>query len=291
MQERAGVRGMATRVGQMIDCEVPLFARDFLYEQPVVVISSVGANARVWASLITAEPGFMRVPDERTIVVDAPPVPGDPLDENLRYGARLGLLAIDFATGRRMKAKGVVARVLPEGGFELRTERVYALCPKYIQARTWEPGGGPVSATTGLQRSGALTEDQRGRVAQADTFFVASFHPETGADASHRGGMPGFVEILDEETLAWPDYSGNRMFNTLGNLTENPNAGLLFVDFESGHTLQMSGEAEVDWDEERAARFVGAERVVEFRVREVISIQHASALRWRLWGYSAFNPR
>ena len=77
------------------------------------------------------------------------------------------------------------------------------------------------------------------------------------------------------------------MFNTLGNIAANPDAGLLFVDFERGGTLQLAGEAKVVWEPERAARFVGAERVVEFRVDEV---DDALPLRWRFAGYSPFNP-
>ena len=125
-----------------------------------------------------------------------------------------------------MKAKGVVGRVLAEGGVEVRTERVYALCPKYIQARTWDLAVDPAvpEAVPGgnAKRGRALSGEQQARTLGADTFFVASFHPGTGADASHRGGMPGFVEVVDGKTLLWPDYVGNRMFNTLGNLAENP---------------------------------------------------------------------
>lgn len=289
VQERAGVGEMAARVGKVISPFVPPAARGFLLEQSMVVVASVDGSGQPWASMLTGEPGFLRAPDERTVRVDARPLPGDPLADALREGAEVGVLAVDLETRRRMKAKGAVARVLPDGGFEVRTERVYALCPKYIQARTREPGGAPVSADA--RRSGALTEGQRGRIARADTFFVASFHHETGTDASHRGGMPGFVEVADGRTLLWPDYVGNKMFNTLGNLAENSKAGLLFVDFEGGGTLQLTGEAKIIWDAESAARFAGAERLVEFRVEEAIEIRGASPLRWRFLEYSPFNPR
>lgn len=186
-----------------------------------------------------------------------------------------------------MKAKG---QAYPrESGFELKSERVYALCPKYIQAREWEFWN--ASVTSGSAEWGeSLTVEQRRWISSADTFFVASHHPGTGADASHRGGPPGFVEVLDERTLAWPDYPGNRMFNTLGNLQENSNSGLLFVDFERGRTLQLSGEAWVDWQTNSAARHAGAERVVKFRVRRTLETPAATLLRWRLREYSPFNP-
>ena len=291
VQERAGVREMAARVGKVIRPFVPSAARGFLLEQPMAVVASVDDAGWPWASLLVGEPGFVRAPDERTVAIDAPPLPGDPLKDNLRDGAEVGVLAIDLETRRRMKAKGVVARVLPNGGFEVRTERVYALCPKYIQARAWEFAADPTVPEGNAKRGRALTGEQRARIIRADTFFVASFHPETGADASHRGGMPGFVEVADENTLLWPDYVGNKMFNTLGNISANPKAGLLFADFEGGDTLQLTGEARVVWGPESAARFAGAERVVEFRVEEAIEIAGASPLRWRFEGYSTFNPR
>ena len=87
----------------------------------------------------------------------------------------------------------------------------------------------------------------------ADTFFVASAHPRRGTDVSHRGGDPGFVRMLDDHTLRVPDYAGNSMFNTLGNLHVNPRAGLLFVDFDRWRTLQLTGTATIRFDLEPRA--------------------------------------
>jgi predicted pyridoxine 5'-phosphate oxidase superfamily flavin-nucleotide-binding protein len=290
VQRRAGVGDLALRTAKVIRPEIPSAAREFLLEQPMAVAASVGADGGVWASLLTGEPGFLAAVDERTVRVGVSPAPGDPLADDLGDGAPVGLLAIDLSNRRRMKAKGT-ARLLPGGGFELRTERVYALCPKYIQAREWElrddAGEG---RARGPERGEVLTPRQRRWISRADTFFVATFHPETGADASHRGGFPGFVEVLDERTLAWPDYRGNRMFNTLGNLAENPRAGLLFVDFETGDTLQLAGEASVAWCEGRVAPRPGAERAVRFRVHQVLETPAAGKLRWRFREYSPFNP-
>jgi len=136
----------------------------------------------------------------------------------------------------------------------------------------------------------ALSDAWRACIERADTFFLATAHPTAGADVSHRGGTPGFVRILDERTLAWPDYQGNMMFMSLGNIAANPAAGILLVDFESGDVLQLTGEARIDWNPERAATLAGAERVIELRVDEVIDAPGASPLRWRLVETSPFNP-
>jgi predicted pyridoxine 5'-phosphate oxidase superfamily flavin-nucleotide-binding protein len=126
-----------------------------------------------------------------------------------------------------------------------------------------------------------LDARQRAWIGNADTLFIASFHPEGGADASHRGGFPGFVSVLGDDRLAFPDFPGNAMFNTLGNLTEYPRAGLLFVDFETGDVLQLSGRAQVESDFS-----------VRLDVDEVRETRAASPLRFRLVEYSpAIPPR
>jgi hypothetical protein len=113
-------------------------------------------------------------------------------------------------------------------------------------------------------RSSGLTDEQRRLISDADTFFIASAQPEGGADASHRGGNPSFVRFLGKNALEFLDYSGNTLVDTSGNIAENPSAGLLLLGFEGGGTLQLMAEARLVWDARRAARFTGAERVIEF---------------------------
>jgi hypothetical protein len=96
--------------------------------------------------------------------------------------------------------------------------------------------------------------------------------------------------VLNANVLIWPDYSGNTMFQTLGNIAANPHVGLLFIDFESGRTLQVTGRARIIWDRERTAEFAGAERLVELDLEETIEIAGASPFKWRLIGHSPFNP-
>lgn len=278
---------MAARISDVIRPEIPLYTRDFLEDQRMVVVGFTGAEGRVWASLLTGEPGFLRVLDERTLRIGARPVPGDPLDENLKPGVDVGLISIDLSSRRRMRLNGKAER--RTDGICVYAEQVYGNCQKYIQAREPETAGGSTSVEPGsARRAGTLTGEQRRLISSSDTFFIASAHPEGGADASHRGGLPGFVRFLNEDTLAFPDYSGNNMFNTLGNIAANPKTGLLFVDFERGATLQLSGEARIVWDPARAAEFAGARRVVEFRIGEVV--ENTVPLRWRFAAYSPFNP-
>nr|WP_218822259.1 pyridoxamine 5'-phosphate oxidase family protein [Geodermatophilus pulveris] len=119
-----------------------------------------------------------------------------------------------------------------------------------------------------------LTPYRQAWIRSADTFFVATRSAAGDADASHRGGNPGFVQVLGDTELRWPDYTGNAMMMTLGNLRQDPAAGLLFVDRRDGSTLQLTGTATVDWgaSDERP----GAERVVRFRLRRAVQTDHAS---------------
>jgi uncharacterized protein len=80
------------------------------------------------------------------------------------------------------------------------------------------------------------------------------------------------------------------MFQTLGNLTMNPRIGLLFVDFDGGHTLQLTGEAEIIWQKEKFADIPGAQRLVEFTIEQVLETKNATSWRWQFGEYSPFNP-
>jgi predicted pyridoxine 5'-phosphate oxidase superfamily flavin-nucleotide-binding protein len=93
----------------------------------------------------------------------------------------------------------------------------------------------------GAPKSGAeLTEASFAAFGNADTMFVATRSDEGGYDVSHPGGLPGFLKVTGPLTIQWPEYLGNSMFNALGNLVHNPEAGLAIPDFERGLVLQLT---------------------------------------------------
>ncbi|BCM90825.1 hypothetical protein IAD21_02687 [Abditibacteriota bacterium] len=286
MQERAGVRGMAERVGGGIRAFMPPAAQEFLLAQPFVVVAGKDSDGRVWASLLSGEPGFAHALDEGTLLLDVPLPEGDPLRESLQKGSLVGMIALEPATRRRMRLNGTAHA--QNDGLIIETREVYSNCPKYIQKRAWHWDTGS-DATPGDVRSGtSLEAEQAAFIAGSDTFFIASC-AEGGADASHRGGSPGFVRVVSPDLLQFPDYTGNAMFNTLGNLQRDGRAGLLFIDWRSGMTLQLAGRARVLWGADAAA-WPGAERAVEFRIEAVVERQGATALRWDFLEASPFNP-
>jgi uncharacterized protein len=288
VQRQAGVEEQARRIGQGIKTTIPPAAQAFLQQQLMVLVGSIDTRGQLWASLLTGVAGFLMPIDERTLRVAATPVCGDPLGDNLHDQAEVGLLAIDLAHRRRMRLNGQIEG-LTDDSFAIRARQVYANCPKYIQARSLETigtGCGPGR----IRRSDQLSAEQQAWVARSDTVFIASAHVEAGADISHRGGNEGFMRVVDARTLLLPDYAGNTMFQTLGNLQANPQAGLLLIDFASGATLQMAGTTRIIWDAERVAGFAGAERLVEVTVAEVVEIADAHPFRSHTVEYSPFNP-
>lgn len=287
VQDRAGVREHAARVGGSIREAVPAAAKVFLEQRRFVVLASADPEGRPWASMLTGPAGFATVPDPREVRIDAAPLPGDPLADNLRTSRFAGLLAIDFATRRRMRVNGRLEYAV-DRPISIGVDQVYSNCPKYIQRRAAEEGT-VQEAPRLARRAGTLTEEQRTWIRRADTFFIATLHPEDGADASHRGGMPGFVSV-DGDRLAWPDYAGNLMYNSLGNIAVHPRAGLLIPDFDSGAALLITGRAAIEWDPIRTADVPGAERLVVQVVEEVVEIAGVLPPSARVLEYSPFNP-
>ncbi|QFZ21497.1 pyridoxamine 5'-phosphate oxidase family protein [Saccharothrix syringae] len=287
VQRRAGVLDRADHTLRAVRTSVPDVAADFLARQPVLFLGAADDRGRLWGTALAGEPGFLRVPDGRTVEVAATPAAADPLAGVLAGPAAVGAIAVEPGTRRRMRVNGTARP--RDGGLVVAVEQVVANCPKYIQQRVPErvPGAAEPRVTG---RGVALTAAQQVWVRAADTFFVTTASDEGDVDTSHRGGNPGFVRVRSGTELEWPDYAGNAMFLTLGNLDVNPAAGLLFCDWATGATLHVSGRARVDWSADRAADHPGAERVVLFTVTDVVEVAGLVPLRWGEPGYSRFNP-
>ena len=292
VQRRAGVADRAARVGQanLVDALPPGFAQ-FLADRFFLVVASTDPEGRAWASVLIGPPGFIRATDSRHLIVMSEPPSGDPLERSLEAGpAAVGLLAIDALSRGRIRVNGV-ARHDPGGGLAIEVAQAFGNCTKYIQRRVPAARLGDGEGGARRIRSAALDGPQTDLVSTADTFFIATLHPDRGADASHRGGRPGFVRVApDGRSLTFPDYKGNSMFQTLGNLQVDGRAGLLLFDWDRGDTLQLSGRATIVWDPATIAVWSGAERVVQFTVEAVQQHLRALPLRWELLESHRLNP-
>ncbi len=285
VQARLGVRdAIEPWARQVVRPWLPEEHRAFHAALPFLVAAARDGAGRPWATLLAGEPGFVRSPDPQRLAIAAVPVPGDALEHALAPGADLGLLGIDLATRRRNRVNGSVEQAAP-GSLVLRVAQTFGNCPQYIHAREWRRVARPASPPA-PRRSASLDAAQQSWIAGADTLFVASGHrgdgehPGYGMDASHRGGEPGFVEVVGGARLVIPDYAGNNHFNTLGNLVRDPRIGLLFVDFERGGMLQVSGRASIDFSPGASARHPGARRLVTVDVDAVVELPGALALRF-----------
>lgn len=294
VQARARVQEEAAELSKGISAFIKPAAKDFLQKQVLAIASSVDSTEQVWASLLTGDKGFIQVPTERSVQLKPALIYGDPILKNLQVNKSIGLIVIDFRTRRRLRLNGVAINQSKEGIY-IHTQQVYFNCPKYIQARTILSQVSYVHEQTATRQivktSHTLTLKQREWIEKADTFFISTYYSQTGADASHRGGQPGFIRVLNQNKLLFPDYIGNNMFNTLGNISKNSSTGLLFIDFENGGILQLLGKSIIHWSDRDFGELSGVLRIIEYTIDTVVETTNACSFRWKLLEYSPFNPK
>jgi hypothetical protein len=135
-----------------------------------------------------------------------------------------------------------------------------------------------------------FTGDDRAFIESRPLFFLASADAQGRPDCSYKGGLPGFVRVVDGQTLAFPSYDGNGMFKSLGNLLVNPHVGLLFIDFESPKRLRVNGTASVHVDDVLLPEFVGAQMMVRVRAEAIFPNCPRYIHKMQLVELSAYAP-
>ena len=136
-----------------------------------------------------------------------------------------------------------------------------------------------------------FTEDDRAFIESCSMFFLATADAEGRPDCSYKGGLPGFVRVLDEHTLAFPDYDGNGQFRSMGNLTVNQHVGMLFIDFEQRNRMRVNGVATISGDDPLREEFPGAQMIVRVRPRLVFPNCPRYIHRMQLLEHSLFAPK
>ncbi|SHG65049.1 pyridoxamine 5'-phosphate oxidase family protein [Massilia sp. CF038] len=293
VQARAGEAVIADHNGTVLSTQVIPGARAFISKQFMAAVASVDQQGRVWSSVLFGQPGFLHTADGTTILVDvarAERDASDPFWANIGTKAQVGMLFIEIGSRRRYRVNGALLAE-HEGGIEIGIREAYPNCPKFIQRRKLVDMGQGVGVDAGALSGTSIDAALATLIAHADTLFVASVHAERGADASHRGGAPGFVTLLDAHTLRIPDYQGNSMFNTLGNFSVDPHAGICIPDFAGNRLLQLTGRVTLRWDEPDPRGLTGGTG----RFWDVaVDSWHLRAIPQRLeWEYldaSPFNP-
>jgi len=256
VQTWAGVRNKSESLGRrMLTADLVDAQRAFFAELSFVIATHVDEQGQPRAELVTGSPGFITASADGRVHIACthdPAAPGAAL-WSAAIGSTIGLLGIEFARRRRNRINGTVI-ASDAAGVTVQIDQGYGNCPKYITKRDWD-----AELFTGNYRERRSSEgppDVAALIARTNTFFIASSSGPSpdqgkgtqptawGADISHRGGEPGFLQ-WDGQTLTFDDYPGNNLFNTLGNLQQYPTCGLLIMDFTTGDIVQISGDAKL----------------------------------------------
>lgn len=296
VQEKVDVVQQASRVSRMVQYAADGFAQSFIRSQLFCFVSSKDQNGSVWTSMLAGKQvgfGEFKSPNQLFFGRDNYHLfKDDILYSNIADNPSVGLLFIDLATRRRHRLNGRFYK--EDNGLRLEIEQSFPNCPKFIQLRILdrshlEPGKNPKIE----KGTGNVPDHLKAIIANADTFYVGSSGKNGTLDTSHRGGNSGFVKFVKENVLKIPDYFGNNMFITMGNMHEYPKTGLLFIDDESRSILQLQGEAELTFDDfnsEEEHPTGGTGRYWYFKIRQYHFMQHVLPYSWKLAEYSPFNP-
>ena len=259
--------------------EMPQQHRDFFEKLPMLFLALLDRNGRPWCVPAVGVPGFVLSPAPDKLELRGTPVLSNELGLARSTGDSVGIVGIDLTNRRRNRVNGRV-RNTSAGSTTIQVDQSFGNCPQYIQTRaltaTWNE---PKAASR--RRTNLHDPEVRRIVEGADTFFIASRAAgsldggSAGIDASHRGGRPGFLGINDDGSLSFPDFSGNRFFNTLGNIESDGRVSLFVPDFETGDAVLLTGRAAIDWNSDRVESFEGAERIVDVAPEEIWHVTSA----------------
>jgi hypothetical protein len=293
VQRRAGEQANAEANSPMIIEELYSGALNFIRQQQMAVLSTRDTEGLRWASVLFGPKGFLEPNGSQSLHI-AVPATGrdarDPLWKNLQSDPHLGLLIIELANRRRLRINGDARLAGDE--IILQVTQSFPNCPKYITKRAIEVelAEAPNNERKASEGSTLPARIQK-MIEAADVLFLATGHAERGNDASHRGGSPGYIQVVDEATLRLPDYPGNGLFNSLGNVVRDPEVGLLIPNFEHGRQLQLTAKAKILWDRaDPEGRSAGTNRFVEFAISRWLERPLPARLKSVVVGYSPYNP-
>jgi ferredoxin-NADP reductase/predicted pyridoxine 5'-phosphate oxidase superfamily flavin-nucleotide-binding protein len=284
--------------------------RQFYENQPFLVVAARDRRGMMWSTLLFGSSSssadvtdFVQSPDPQHLLLESQPLPGDALASSFENGSDIGILGIEFATRRRNRVNG---RISTNDGKKIlfKVDQSFGNCPQYIKPRDWWTTGMKKNRQVCLindtdllpRRPSQLTKEQISSIEMAESIFLATGYradgddPRFGNDASHRGGTVGFLKVSsDGKRIFLPDYSGNNMFNSLGNIVQDPRTGIAVPLYETGGIIQMSGSTLIHWEDEdddesnevSISDFPGALRWLEFTIDEIIELPPGTLpIRW-----------
>ncbi|TKA79524.1 hypothetical protein B0A49_01090 [Cryomyces minteri] len=295
-------------------------AAQMLQQAPLLALGTLDSQDRPWTTIWGGESGFSRPLGNSIIgirtLVDRK---YDPVVETLfrgnvdgevvreeGKGRMVGGLTIDLESRKRVKLYGrMVAGAVSTVGDEkeggdrgqgevqlvVQIEQSLGNCPKYLNKKTIHPAAALPAL---LSDSPHLPPAALALLAKADLFFISSSNSSHDMDTNHRGGPPGFVRVLSNTAagavLIYPEYSGNRLYQTLGNLQITPRAGCVFPDFDTGDVLYVSGRTEILVGTEAAKLLPRSNLAVKITVDAGRYVARGLPLRGTPGDFSPYNP-
>ncbi|KAH7069670.1 hypothetical protein BKA63DRAFT_519400 [Paraphoma chrysanthemicola] len=287
----------------------------------LLALGTLDSQSRPWTTLLGGSPGFSEALGggfigTRTLVdgVNDPVVQalvGDAANGEMLQpedgGKLLAGLATDLMTRKRVKIGGkMVAGTMKETDVEIlgtdvegpptkqhqvqlvtRIDQSLGNCPKYLNQYEMRPA--LVEAKL-VATGSALSDEGRALINKSDMFFLTTSADED-MDVNHRGGPIGFVRVTAENQIVYPEYSGNRLYQSLGNLLINPKIGITFPDYESGDVLYVTGTSQVLVGGDAAAVLPGSNLAVQITIDEARFVQRGLPFRGTRRLPSPYNPR
>lgn len=265
----------------------------FIERQVLAFLGSEDASGDIWISLLVGERGFIHIPSLKEVKFDLSKVISNQSDiffKNIETNPIVGLLFHEAAKRSRYKAWGIARKEEDQVSFDITMG--YKSCPKFIQREKIEVPEDSKSVSPAYQNGTTLGTSEREWISSAHTFFIATQTKKGEIETSHKGGNPGFIEIQENGVLRIPDYFGNSIYNTLGNIYENPKAALLFVDYKKGETLQITGKAALEFDQNSADdlhKSGDTGRFLTFETKQWIRTKDHHKVNTRFVDFSKFN--
>eukprot|EP01112_Ceratiomyxa_fruticulosa_P022813 TRINITY_DN8481_c0_g1_i1.p1 TRINITY_DN8481_c0_g1~~TRINITY_DN8481_c0_g1_i1.p1 ORF type:complete len:592 (+),score=114.26 TRINITY_DN8481_c0_g1_i1:172-1947(+) len=307
MQRKSGFENVYGSHSDWIADYLPTQHAFFYMSLNYFVLATLDERGRPWVSLVTGGPGFVRPIGKTHLKIITRPILGDPLSHNISKSVSDSLIAglgIEFRNRRRNKVNGRLVTSQTSFGADgtltivIKVNQTIGNCPKYINCRNLNlvEENPDAKIVYNNPDSEVLPIECVHLITETDVFFLGSKHignaqSESDMSANHRGGKPGFIRVTsDRKTIIWPDYSGNRMFQTLGNLETNPEIGLLFPNFLNGDILYVTGIAKNLFDNEAEALLKGSKRITCVSVKGFIFSQRALNLLGPIVELSPYDP-
>ncbi len=163
-------------------------------------------------------------------------------------------------------------------------------CPKYLNKKGIHPA---IPSPKLISGSPLLPKGALALLAKADCFFISTTNQTSDMDTNYRGGPPGFVRVLSnnsKDILVYPEYSGNNLYQSLGNLQNTPLAGLVFPDFDTGDVLYVTGHTEILIGKETATLLPHSNLAIKLTIASARFVESGLSFRGSAGEPSPYNP-